>query len=169
MNTKAFFGLVLVLASMVVSSAFADGGSHPESAADYTVTLQSGHEITVVQPEAQLVCSNILELLKTANVNSSEPKTRDWPDFQVPGVQKDYRWTVGRRYFLVSFKQAQTIKTMGGSVAVREVVIGLNSNTGRNQLFTIGDDGRVVSYALYSGPVWLELMKAAKNIAGDDA
>jgi hypothetical protein len=83
------------------------------------------------------------------------------------------------RVYVVSLKVPQTIKTVGGEVIVREIVIGLNRPDSvaivegvsyadyASSLFTIDDEGRVVVHAKYSGLLCIDLMKLVKKIAGD--
>ncbi len=166
MKIKALFWVVLFLTAAAIS-AFADAG-RSMAIADYTMELQFGKEVELDQPETQMLCSTALEVLETANFNSSDSQTQAWPEYQVLGVQKDYRWTVSKKYLVVSFKEARKIETLDGVVNVREIVIGLNLNdNGRNQLFTIDDNGRVISHAKYGGTTWINLLKAAKKVAGD--
>jgi hypothetical protein len=166
---KIPLSIIISLVSAATSSVFADDGQPAVSATDYSVRLQYGDEFALTRPESSLLYSNVVECLRISNFNSSNPKTQAWPEFQVSGVQADYHWVVSRKYILVTFKEARTIGTLGGSVKVRKIVIGLNLNSGRNQVFTIDDKGRVISYAKYGGAEWLDLLKIAKKIAGGNA
>jgi hypothetical protein len=162
MKPKRLFSVVLLIVSTAVIPACTDADHPAIEAADYTVSLGSGDEVALVQPEAQVIYSNIIALLKTSNFNSSERETQKWPGYRVSGVEKDYRWTASGKYLVVSFKRAQRMETIGGVVNVREIVVGLDNGRGRNQLFTIDDNGRVISHGKYSGPLWVKLREAVQ-------
>jgi hypothetical protein len=83
----------------------------------------------------------------------------------IPNIQEDYRVAVSGKYLLISLKEAHNINTLDRVVRVREVVIGLNEQFGRNELFTIDDEGRIVSHAKYSGPILVKLLQVVKKLA----
>jgi hypothetical protein len=82
----------------------------------------------------------------------------------IPNIQEDYRVAVSGKYLLISLKEAHNINTLDRVVRVREVVIGLNEQFGRNELFTIDDQGRIVSHAKYSG-ILVKLLQVVKKLA----
>ena len=116
-----------------------------------------------------------MELLETSNFNS-RTSGLDW---SISKIHEEYRQTVAGKYLLVSLIEPQRIKTVGGEVIVREIVIGLNRPDCvaivegvsyadyASSLFTIDDEGRVVVHAKYSGLMCIELMKLVKKIAGE--
>src|SRR5215831_15662641 len=116
MKTKRLFSVVLLIISTAVIPACMDSDHPAIEAADYTVSLGPGDEVALVQPEAQVIYSNIIALLETSNFNSSEREIQKWPEYRVSGVEKDYRWTASGKYLVVSFKRAQSMETIGGVV-----------------------------------------------------
>jgi hypothetical protein len=168
MTPRKLLTLGIVFVTVVMSTAFAETDRPAASNADYKVALRFGKQMPLTQEAVRMLYSKALELLETSNFNS------------LALVHEEYRQTVAGKYLLVSLKVPQTIKTVGGEVIVREIVIGLNRPDSvaivegvsyadyANSLFTIDDEGRVVAHAKYSGLLCIELMKLVKKIAGDD-
>ena len=159
--------LGIVFVTAVTSIAIAETNRPAASKAAYTVTLRFGKQTPLTREAVQTLYSKALELLETSNFN-----------FRLR-VHEEYRQTVAGKYLLVSLKEPQKIKTVGGEVSVREIVIGLNRSNSiaivegvsyadyASSLFTIDDEGRVVVHAKFSGQMCIELMKLVKKIAGD--
>jgi hypothetical protein len=82
-------------------------------------------------------------------------------------ILEGYRKTVSGKYLLVSFKEPRKIKTVGGEVSVREILIGLNRPDYASSLYTIDDEGRIVGHAKHSGPLCVEFLELAKKISDD--
>jgi hypothetical protein len=129
----------------VATPAFGDTNQPASAGFDYVVKLHYGSEIALTQPVAQSLYSNAVELVESSSFNSSNPTSRV-EHMDIPDVQEDYRLEVSGKYLLISFKKPHNIKTFGGEVRVREIVIGLNEHFGRNELFTIDNEGRVFSH-----------------------
>ena len=160
MKTKILSWIALLFVFAAANPGYANA-----SVADYTLTLRYGGNVSLTQAEAHQLYSNVIALLKTSNFNSSQPKTESWVEYQPPGVQNDYKWTTSGNYLTVSLKEEQTIKTVGGKVNVKEIIVGLNNGRGRNELFTIDGQGHMISHGKYSCPLWIKLSHAANKIA----
>ena len=167
MTPRKLLTLGILFVTAVMSTAFAETNRPVASKADYKVALRFGKPIPLTQESVQTLYSKALELLETSNFNS------------LALVHEEYRQTVAGKYLLISLKEAQRIRTVGGEVIVKEIVIGLNrpdsiATVGgvsyteyASSLFTIDDEGRVVAHAKYSGSMCIELTKLVKKIAGD--
>jgi hypothetical protein len=165
MTPRKLLTLGILFVTVVVSTASPETNRPAASKADYKVALRFGKETPLTQEAFQTLYSKALELLETSNFNS------------LALVHAEYRQTVAGKYLLVSLKVPQKIKTVGGEVIVREIVIGLNRPDSvaivegvsyadyASSLFTIDDEGRVVVHEKYSGLMCIELMKLVKKIA----
>lgn len=173
MNARKLLTLGFVAA--VTSIAFAQTNRPAAPKADYTVALRFGKQTPLTHEAIQTLSSKALELLETSNFNSRT----GYLDVSIAKAQEEYRQTVSGKYLLISLKEPQKIKTIGGEVIVREIVIGLNRPDSiaivggvnyaeyASSLFTIDEEGRVVVHAKYSGPLCIELMKLVKRFAGE--
>ena len=130
---------------------------------DYALTLQYGKAAAHTQEKLQPLYSKAVTLLESSNFNSRAPL---W-EWNISEILEGHRKTVSGRYFLVSFKEPRKIKTVGGEVRVREIVIGLNGREYASPLYTIDDEGRIVGHTKYSGPFCVEFLTLVKKIAGD--
>jgi hypothetical protein len=175
MTPRKLLPLGIVLVTAITPFAFAQSNQPAASTTDYTVALHFGKQTPVTQEAAQTLHSKALELLETSNFNS-RTSGLDW---SISKIHEQYRQTVAGKYLLVSLIEPRRIKTVGGEVIVREIVIGLNrpdsiATVGgvsyadyASSLFTIDDEGRLIVHAKYSGPMCIELMKLVKKIAGE--
>ena len=175
MTPRKLLAFAILFTTVVGSAVAADTNRPAASKADYTVALRFGKQPPLSQEQVQTLHAKALELLETSNFNSRASLSHK----SISEVHEEYRQTVAGRYLLVSLKGPQKIKTDGGEVIVREIVIGLNRPNNiaivggvsyaeyASSLFTIDDEGRVIVHAKYSGPMCIELMKLAKKIAGD--
>ena len=154
----------MLLMIAVATSALGNTNQPAASDSDYVMKLHYGNEIVLPHSAVQTLYSNAVELLKSSNFNSGNPAARP-QHMDISDVQEDYRLEVSGKYLLISFTEPHNIKTVGGEVSVREIVVGLNENFGRNELFTIDDEGRVVSHAKYSGAILVKLVEGVKEIA----
>ena len=102
-----------------------------------------------------------MDLVKSSNFN-----TVDHPEIlklSVPAVHERYRRLVAGDCLVVTFDQPVTVQTLGGEMAVFEIIVGLGESNFVHTLFTIDRDGRVVGHGKYSGTILLELRKAAAS------
>ena len=157
LTPRAFSVLVLVL--MLAMTGFAEDTNRPAlTPPDFTAKLHYGKEIALTPQAVQTLYSNAVKLLKSSNFNHSD----------VSKVADDYRFTVSGSYLLISFKKLQNVKTVGGDVSVREIVIALNERYGqRSELFTKDDGGHIFAHGKYSGPIIVEILKIAKELASN--
>ena len=158
MNLKALLSIVALCITATLSSA---------SSSDSAVKLHYGKEIKLTEAATLTLCSNAVRLLETANFNSRQPPDSSL-EWSISKTQESYRQTVSGNYLLVSYKEVRRIKTLGGDVAVREIVIGLNRPDLASMLFTIDDEGRIVGYGKYAGPLCSMIMDLVKKIMNDD-
>ena len=156
-SPRAFSTLTLMV--IVAMTGFAqDTNQPPATPPDFTVKLHYGKEIALTPQAVQTLYSNAVKLLKSSNLNHSD----------VSKAADDYRFTVSGSYVLISFKKLQDIKTVGGDVSAREIVIALNERYGqRSELFTKDDEGHIFAHGKYSGPIIVELLKISKRLASD--
>jgi hypothetical protein len=79
----------------------------------------------------------------------------------------EYARSASGKHVLVTFSKPQSIKTLGGYVSVRELIIGLNGAQVASPVHTVDADGRIVGHAKYLGQLCIELMELAKEIAAE--
>lgn len=151
-----------LLTTVLVSIAAADT-PEPAPANQFTLTLRFGTETATNQDVLQPVYAKAVELLESSNFNSHAPR---W-SWNVSEVLEGYRKTVSGKYLLVSFREPRKLKTLGGEVIVREIVIGLNRPDLASSLYTIDDEERIVAHTKYSGPLCVEFLKLVKRVAGE--
>jgi len=100
-----------------------------------------------------------VELLKSSNFNTAAH--RGILKQSVPAIQDRYRRVVAGDCLVITYDSPVKVRTVGGEVALFEIVIGLAHPDYADALFTIDDDGRVVAHEKYSGRTAMELRKAA--------
>jgi hypothetical protein len=156
-TSRAFSVPLLVL--MLAMTGFAEHTNPPAiTPPDFTAKLHYGKEIALTPRAVQTLYSNAVKLVKSSNFNHSD----------VSKVADDYRFTISGSYLLISFNKLQNIKTVGGDVSVREIIIALNERYGqRSELFTKDDGGHIFAHGKYSGPIIVELLKMAKELASN--
>jgi hypothetical protein len=153
---------ISILLTTAIASAIADT-NQPASTDGFALTLRYGKETALIQEAVQPLFVKAVELLASSNFNSRAPLWK----WNVSEILEGYRKTVSGKYCVVSFKEPRKIKTVGGEVSVREIIIGLNRPELADSLFTIDDEGRIVGHAKYSGPLCVEFLELVKKIAGD--
>jgi hypothetical protein len=169
-NVRTFFGFAMLFLAMVTIPALGDTNQPAASEPDYSVELHQGKEIVLSQSAAQTLCSNVVELVKTSNFNSTQP------GFDVPYFKEilTYRQTISTKstYLVVSFKEPRNIKTVGGEINVQKIIIGLNPEYwhlyGGPTLFTKDNEARLAMHEKYDGPMCVELLKFLTKITGDN-
>ena len=161
MNSRDVFSFATLLLLAGSFSALGNTNQVAGSESGYSVRLYYGKEVKLSQPMIQTLYSNAVELLVTSNFNSGQPAGRSL----FPNLKEDYRLAVSGKYLLISFKDIQNIETIGGGVGVRKIIIALNENWGRNELFTIDGENHTISHAKYSGPILMKLLEVVKKVA----
>jgi hypothetical protein len=105
-----------------------------------------------------------VELLTSSNFNTAaHPGILNQ---SVPTIQQRYRRVVAGDCLVITYDSPVKVRTVGGEVAVFEIVIGLAHPDYVDALFTIDDHGRVVAHEKYSGRIAMELRKVAEAAAG---
>jgi hypothetical protein len=137
--------------------------NQPAATNGFTLTLRYGEERALSQEVVQPLYSKAVELLESSNFNSRAPR---W-EWNMSEILEVHRKTVSGKYLLVSFKEPRKIKTVGGEITVREIIIGLNRTDYASSLFTIDDEGRIVGHAKYSGPLCVGLLQFVKKICDE--
>ena len=102
--------------------------------------------------------------MESSNFNSRAPRG----EWEASDILEGYRKTVSGKYLLVTFKEPQKFKTVGGEVSVKEIVIGLNGQYYASSLYTIDEELRIVGHAKYSGPMCVEVLKLVKKLSDAD-
>ena len=159
--------LAAVLIALTTTASFAQSESHPPSSAApaYSLSLRYGKDIALPKDAVQMLYSKAMDFLFSSNFNSSIPQwQKRWG---IARIQDDYRQTIRGNYLLIAFNDPQKIKTVGGEISVREIVVGLNGQQYADALFTIDDEGRIISHAKYSGSQGIEILNLVKKIAGN--
>jgi len=100
-----------------------------------------------------------LEVLKSANFNTvNEPQILRQG---VPLIQDHYRAALASDYVLIRYDRPTAIETISGDIKVYDIVIGLaRHDQVISSLFTVDDEGRVVSHEKYAGVLSHEVAKA---------
>ena len=101
-----------------------------------------------------------MEIVESSNFNSRNPQWK----WELAEVLADYRRAVDGRYLLVSLAKPRTVKTAGGDVTVKEILIGLNGSEYASSLHTVDDEGRIVGHAKYSGEVCIRMLQLVKSM-----
>ena len=155
------FILALLFLPALTCFALEEPNRAATSKPDYTVTLRYGKQRALAPEAIQALYSKAIEVLESSNFNSRAPR---W-QWNISKLHQDYRETVAGKYLLISFPAPQKMKTVGGEISVREILIGLNRSDYASSLFTIDDEGRIVGHGKYSGGLCIELLQVVKKIA----
>jgi len=166
-----FIFAILFEMAVINASAF-DTNLDTTLPSDCTLKLHYGKEIPLTQPAAQILYSNTLIMLKSSNFNSSKYSTREWTEWgtdtetEIHTIQEDYRLAIALdEYLVVSFNKPLKIETVGGIVIASEIVASLSKH--QIALYTIDDEGRLISHAMFSGPRSQKLVNWAESIVKD--
>jgi hypothetical protein len=143
------------------------GDAKPSATNDgtYSVKLKLGKEVSLARPAVEILGSNAVQLVESSNFNSVNPPANSWPDYGVAKTQDAYRQTISGKYLLVSFTDSRIIKTVGGDLKVKEIVVDLNRKDLAGPIYTIDGEGRVVSHGKYSGPLCVHFMEQVNKVA----
>lgn len=106
-----------------------------------------------------------MEVLQSSNFNSADPK---WP-WDEAKLNVEYGRAVAGEHVVVTFVATQNVKTLGGYVPVRELIIGLNGPQYATSVHTIDGEGKLVGHAKYLGQLALDIVDLAKAIRGGTA
>jgi hypothetical protein len=127
-----------------------------------TVPLHLPAAIAPSQPSVDL------GKLAAALVESSNFNSYQRPELvgSIPEVHDRYRQAAAGTNLVVSYAEPVQFETVGGTLWVLEIVIGLGSPERVDALFTIDNAGRVVAHEKYSGTLAVELRQAAAAAVG---
>ena len=64
----------------------------------------------------------------------------------------------------ITYATPRMMKTIGGDLMVKEIVIGLNGSQYASSLHTVDDEGRVVGHAMYSGELCVKLLQLVESM-----
>ena len=167
MKLRALFHLIVLLQLTAINAFAFDTNLDTTLPLNCTVTFCHVKEISLKHPAAQMLYSNALILLKSSNFNSSKFSTREWtgPETEIDTIHEVYRQAIASgKYLIVSFKKPLKMETVGGVVIANEIFVSLNARD-RIGLFTIDDEGRLISHAMFSGTRFQKLIGLAEDIA----
>jgi hypothetical protein len=149
----------LAALSLIVASAlFAE--DLPEFERSSVVLRYSGN-ISLPHEDARKLFKKSIEILQSSNFNSSNPKW-EWDEAK---INLEYGRAVSGRHVLVTFGKSETIKTIGGDITVRELVVGLNGSQYASSVHTIDSQGKVIGHAKYLGQLCIEIQELANTVA----
>jgi hypothetical protein len=92
---------------------------------------------SLTRDESQRLYGKALLLLESSNFNSSAPL---W-EWDMATVLAGYSDAVARNRLIITFAEPERISTVGGTIDVREIVIGLNRPDYASSLHTVDDQG----------------------------
>ena len=158
----------MICAGFLVTAATIAAQSETKSpatnGASCSVKLHYGKDVSLTLEAIQSLSSNAVQLVESSNFNSVSPPANSWQDYGVTKTQNAYRQTISGRHLLVSFRETRTIKTVGGALKVKEIVIGLSRDDFASPLHTIDDEGRIIGHGKYSGPLCVQFMGQVKKL-----
>jgi len=126
-----------------------------------SVVLRYPGNIALNDDDARKIFEKSIEILQSSNFNSSNPKW-EWDEAK---INLEYGRAVSGRHVFVTFSKPETIKTIGGEITVRELVIGLNGSQYASSVHTIASNGKVIGHAKYLGQLCIELQGLANAAA----
>lgn len=149
--------VMVVIAVWLVGVSAAPRLSSP---GEFAVTLRYEAEIALPQTAAEQLYLKAMEVLESSNFNSHAPQ---W-EWNLSVLLDEYRQAVSGNYLLITFALPQQVKTVGGVISVRELLIGLNGEQYASSLHTIDDEQRIVGHAKYSGELCVDLLNLVKKL-----
>ena len=155
LRVKVALGTLLLLVASALLAA-----ESPEFEKSSVVLRYSGN-IALNEDDARKIFEKSIEILQSSNFNSSNPKW-EWDEAK---INLEYGRAVSGRHVLVTFSKPETIKTLGGKITVRELVIGLNGSQYASSVHTIASNGKVVGHAKYLGQLCIEIQELANAAA----
>jgi hypothetical protein len=151
--------LVLIIAAPDV---FAEDSPDFETSA---VVLRYSGNISLNHDDARKIFEKSIEILQSSNFNSSNPKW-EWDEAK---VNLQYGRAVSGRHVLVTLNKPQTIKTLGGDITVRELIIGLNGSQYASSVHTVDGQGKLIGHAKYLGQLCTEIQELVNAVAAKSA
>lgn len=144
---------ILLFSILLITCVFQTAGAEDSPSA--LRVFSQNKEVASSEDTQQRLREQVADLMRSSSFVSSSDTHHI---FTFAGVQQDYRDVVTTgEYLLLTFSSAQKFATGSGEITAREIVVGLHSPGGQNCLFTIDEQGRIVSHAKYSGVVLMSL------------
>jgi hypothetical protein len=151
----ALTSLLLIISASALSTE--DSPDFDKSA----VVLRYSGNVPLSHDDARKLFRKSIEILQSSNFNSSNPKW-EWDEAK---INLEYGRAVSSRHVLVTFGKSQALKTIGGDITVRELVIGLNGSQYASSVHTVDNKGKVIGHAKYLGQLCVEIQEMANAIA----
>jgi hypothetical protein len=136
------------------------GEAMAESQPEYLLSLQYEGAAPSSPDDYTRLYDLALEIVESSNFNSRNPQ---W-DWDLADILRDYRRAVDGRYLLISFVKPRSVKTVGGDLTIKEILIGLNGSEYASSLHTVDDEGRIVGHAKYRGELCIELLQLVTSM-----
>ncbi|MEI2727095.1 MAG: hypothetical protein V9H26_27455 [Verrucomicrobiota bacterium] len=165
MKQRTLYGFIMSLIVLMALSVAAGTNQLAKSDLEYSVELHYKKEIILSPQAVRVLDSNAVQLVETSNFNSRNAPGNSWAGFGVSGTHDAYSKVVSGSYLLIAFSETRKIKTLGGELSVKEIIIGLNRSDIASSLHTIDDQGRVIGHGKYAGPLCSMLMDEVKKVA----
>lgn len=150
--------VLAVLATVGAAPVFAQVVPHFEAS---SVVLRYSQNVPLGEDESRKLFEKAMEILQSSNSNSSNPLWK-WDEAK---MNVEYGRTASGRHVLVTFGKPEKIKTVGGYIDARELIIGLNGSQVASPVYTVDPAGGVVEHAKYSGRLCIEMMELARDAA----
>jgi hypothetical protein len=149
------------ISTMGMIAAFAAIGAEHYSTADsdYTLSLQFEGASPSSSDEYRRLHDLAVSIVRSSNDSSRHPLW-NWDLAEILGT---YRRAVDGRYLVVTYATPRSIKTVGGELVVKEILIGLNGSQYASSLHTVDDEGRIVGHAKYSGELCIEMLQLVRS------
>ena len=150
--------VLAALTAVIAVPVFAQATPHFESS---SVVLRYSQDVALGEDESRKLFEKAMEILQSSNFNSSNPLWK-WDEAK---MNVEYGRAVSGRHVLVIFDKPEKIKTLGGLIDARELVIGLNGSQVASPVYTVDSAGKIIEHAKYLGQLCIEMMELAKDAA----
>ena len=142
--------------------AFTALGAEDVPAADpeYVLSLQYEGAAPTSPVEYRQLYELALAIVQSSNDNS---RHLSW-NWDLAEILGGYRRAVDGRYLVITYANPRSIRTIGGELMVKEIVIGLNWSQYASSLHTVDDEGRVVGHAMYSGELCVKMLQLVQSM-----
>jgi hypothetical protein len=164
MATVKITASALALFAFSVSVATAgEVAADPDQQPAYVLSLQYEGATPSSPDDYRKLYELALKIAESSQFNSRKPL---WT-WDLAETLAQYRRAVDGRYLLISYASPRILKTMGGDITVKEIIIGLNNSQYASSLHTVDDEGRIVGHAKYSGDLCLKLYQLVTSMSVD--
>jgi hypothetical protein len=135
--------------------------AEPVRTNSYVLTLRYPMDVKLSEPNRENLYANALRLVRTSNFNSEAPR---W-DWDMAKLREQYRQSIEGSYLRIIFSTPQKLKTVGGELMTREIMIGLSGTNFASPVFTLDERGALVGHAKYDGGMCVRMLDLVKAIA----